>query len=106
MTESEQSERFAFPMFHLIHGALARRFVRTPAHNFCSVPESITREMIVAHFHNDFRIDRLPFAGAFRAPTTRPARRIAGEPRRFSQRFEFLRQGTTISALNAEVNPT
>ena|SRR5436190_6419224 len=81
---SKQRERFAFAMFHLVHGALTRRFVRAPANNLCPVPETLTGEMIVGNFNDNFGVDRFPFAASLGAPAARPARRVAGESGSFS----------------------
>ena len=35
--------------------------------------------MVILHFDDELRIERFPFAGALRAPPTRPARRLAGK---------------------------
>jgi hypothetical protein len=54
-------------MRRLIHRALARSFVRTPAKKLCAVPEPAAREMVVGNFHNCFGSDWFPFASAIGA---------------------------------------
>src|SRR5438094_5806148 len=66
---------------HLVHGALARRLVRTPAQELGAVAEPAAREMIVADLHHQLRRERLPLARALRAPPTRTPWRAAGEAR-------------------------
>src|SRR6476659_2218931 len=83
-------------MLDLIHGALARRFIGAVADDLRSMTEPAAGEMIVGHLDDDLRIDRFPFAGSFRTPTTRSARRVAGKPWWLSERFVFLRQRGTI----------
>src|SRR2546423_8101504 len=88
----KQRERFAFAAADLAHRALLRRFVLSPAQNFCAVSKSAAGKMIVGDFDHDLWIDRLPFTAAFRAPAARPSRRVAGESRRFSPRLQFFCQ--------------
>jgi len=58
-------------MFHLIHRALARVFVRAPTQKFCAVPKSAAGKMVIGNFNDDSWIDGFPFAGAVCAPTAR-----------------------------------
>ncbi len=78
-------------MLHLVHCALARVFVRTPPKKFCAMPKPAAGEMIVGNFHDNFRINRFPFACAVRAPAARSSGRVAGESGWFLQRFKFFR---------------
>ena len=87
----QKDERFTFATFHLIHRALARCFVRTPAKKLCAVPEPPAREMVVGNFHNCFGSDWFPFASAIGAPAAGSAGRIASKSRWFPERFEFPR---------------
>ena len=71
-------------MLHLVHRALARIFVGTPAQKSCAVSKPAAGKMIIADFHDNFWRDWLPFASALRAPTARSSGRVAGETRWFS----------------------
>src|SRR6185312_17258477 len=65
----------------LLHGALFRLLVRTPAQKFCPVPETSTREVIVLELAHQFGLQRKPFciAGVAR-PAAGTARSLAGKP--------------------------
>ena len=52
--------------------------------------EAIAGDVIVSHFGNELRLQRLPFLGAFGGPAARAARRISGEPGPTAQGFELL----------------
>ena len=78
-------------MLHLIHRALVRVFVGTPAQKSCAVSKPAAGKMIIGDFHDNFWRDWLPFAGALRAPTARSSRRVAGETGWFSQSLKFFR---------------
>src|SRR5579862_4466225 len=47
---------------HLREGALIGVLVRPPAKKFCPVAEAVAGKMIVAHFADQLRLQRLPFA--------------------------------------------
>src|SRR5579884_2755264 len=47
---------------HLREGALIGLLVRPPAKKFCPVPEAVAGKMIVTHFADQLRLQRLPFA--------------------------------------------
>jgi hypothetical protein len=79
----QQRERFTFTLLHLIHGALARGFVRTPAKKSCAVSKAPTGEMVVGNFNDYFRSDGFPLAGAVRTPTAGSSWRVASESRCF-----------------------
>src|SRR5512132_3875806 len=66
-------------MFHLIDRARPRRLVGPPTQEFRAVAETPAGEMVVLNFNHELRVERFPFAAAFGAPATRPARRSAGE---------------------------
>src|SRR5207237_7157757 len=72
-----------FTVLHLIHGALARGFVGTPAKQSCAVSKAPTGEMVVGNLNDYFRSDRFPLAGAVRTPAARSSRRVASESRCF-----------------------
>src|SRR6478609_7563560 len=90
----QQCNRATFTVRDLIERALPRRFVFSPPNDSCAVTKTVASEMIVGYFCHYFRIDWLPFAGAFGTPTTWPAGSVSGETRRFAQRFEFFSQST------------
>src|SRR6266480_4305255 len=79
----QKCERFTFTMLHLIHGALARGFVGTPAKKSRAVSKASAGEMVVSNFNDYFRNDWFPFAGATRAPAARSSGRVASESRCF-----------------------
>src|SRR5205823_7737888 len=76
-------ERFTFTLLHLIHGALARGFVGTPAKKSRAVSKAPTGEMVVGNLNDYFRSDRFPLAGAVRSPAARSFMRVASESRCF-----------------------
>jgi hypothetical protein len=53
----QKRERFTFTMLDLIHGALARVFVGTPAKKFCAVPESTTSKVVMPKVRRRSRVD-------------------------------------------------
>jgi hypothetical protein len=55
------------------------------------VAKAVAREVVVAHLHDQSRLDRLPLRRALGAPAAGPARGAAGEAGRLDQRLE-LRQ--------------
>src|SRR5437588_7323337 len=67
----QKCERFTFTLLHLIHGALARGFVGTPAKKSRAVSKAPTGEMVVGNLNDYFRSDRFPLAGAVRTPAAR-----------------------------------
>ena len=69
------------------------------------MPESAAGEMIVGNFHNNFGVDRFPFAGALGAPATRTARRAAGESWWFTQYFEFSRERAPLAGFERGREP-
>ena len=77
-------------MLHLVHRALARIFVGTPAEKSCAVSKPAACKMIIGDFHDDFWRDWLPFASALCAPTARSSRRVAGETGWFPQSLKFF----------------
>ena len=79
----QKCERFTFTLLHMIHGALARGFVGTPAKKSCAVSKAPTGEMVVGNLNDYFRNDRFPLAGAVGNPAARSSRRVASESRCF-----------------------
>ena len=57
------------------------------------MPEAIARHVVVAHFDDEFRFQRLPFGGALGGPTAGTSGRVSGEARRCDQLFELRSQG-------------
>src|SRR3954447_10089043 len=92
-------------MLHLVHRALLRGLVRTVTMDLCSVPESAAGEMIIGDFDHNLRIDRLPFAGSFRAPAARPAGSIPSESRFLPERLELFREGRAFGRLKSGRKP-
>src|SRR5437763_9327270 len=72
----QKCERFTFTLLHLIHGALARGFVGTPAKKSCVVWKESTSEMVVGNFIDNFRWKRYPHAGAVSTPEVRYSMRV------------------------------
>src|SRR6266403_1005043 len=87
----QKHERFNSGMLDLIHGALARVFVGTPAKKFCAVSESAAGKMVIRNFDHHSRSDWFPFASAIRAPTAGASRRVASETRLLFERFKPFR---------------
>src|SRR5438445_292519 len=75
----QQRVRFTFTLLHLIHGALARGFVGTPAKKSRAVSKASAGEMVVGNLNDYFRSDGFPLAGAVRTPTAGSSRRAASE---------------------------
>ena len=50
--------------------------------------KAIAGEVVVADLDHQLRLERTPFARSFGRPAARPARRLAGEPRRRDQALE------------------
>src|SRR3954447_22938943 len=86
----QQCEGFSFAVFDLVHGALARIFVRSPPEKSCAVSKPATGKVIIADFDDNFWRDRLPFSSALGAPATRSSRRVAGESGWFFQSLKFF----------------
>src|SRR3546814_14988827 len=84
----------------LLHPALSRRLVRAPAQQAGSVPESIARDLVVGHFDDELRLQRLPLAASLGAPAAGAAGRTAREAGRRDQRLESLRQLPPIGSGN------
>src|SRR3546814_3858607 len=82
----------------LLHPALSRRLVRAPAQQAGSVPESIARDLVVGHFDDELRLQRLPLAASLGAPAAGAAGRTAREAGRRDQRLASLRQLRPIGA--------
>src|SRR5581483_7276551 len=77
---------------NLLHRALLRGFVRTPAKDARAVTEPILCHVIKADFDDQFRTQRLPGLASFRAPTARATRRAAGEARRLNEWLELTQE--------------
>src|SRR5229473_2437168 len=82
------SNRASLPL-HLLHRALRRLLIRTPAPELCAVAKAASREMIVLNFDDQLWREGLPFRGSIGAPAARAAGRAAGEARRFDQSLNF-----------------
>ena len=78
-------------MLDLIHRALARVFVGTPAKKFRAVPESATGKMVIGNFDDDSWSNWFPFASSIRALTAGASRRVASETRLLFERFKSFR---------------
>src|SRR5262245_14233230 len=88
-------------MLNLVHRALARSFVRSPAKKSCTVSKPAAGEMIVSNFHDNFWRDRFPFAAPLRAPTTRSSGCVPGETGWFSQSLKFICQSAPFRCFEA-----
>src|SRR5205085_119230 len=64
----------------LVKRAVFGAFVGSPAQEGRAVPEAPARHVIVAHLHDQLRLQRHPFAASLRRPAARAARRIAAKP--------------------------
>src|SRR5262245_705906 len=87
----QKSQRLAFAMLDLVHRALTRVFVGSPAQKSCAVSKPAAGKMIVRNFDDYFRGDGFPFGAALCAPPTRSSGCVACESRWFLQRFKFFR---------------
>jgi hypothetical protein len=56
----EEAEQIGFFLRELIHLTLLRRLVGPPAEQFRAMAETIARDMIVANFDDEFRLERVP----------------------------------------------
>ena len=90
----------------LLECALTGRFVRPPAHKLGAVAEAVVGDVVIAHFHHELGLKRLPFRGPRRAPAARSPRSIAGEARRCNQLFQTLGEFRLLVISDAEVKPT
>src|SRR2546430_16650603 len=88
---SQKRDRLAFAMLNLLHRALARVFVGTPAKKFCTVPKPAAGEMDVRNFHDHFRRHWFPLASPLGAPAAWPPWRVYVEPGRVFRCFKFGR---------------
>src|SRR3954452_807201 len=79
-------------MPHLLNRATGRVLIRTPMQQLCAVSKTVPREMIVLHFHDKFRRERLPLSTSLGAPPARAARFAAGESGRLNDLFQLFRQ--------------
>ncbi len=77
-------------MLHLVHRALVRVFVGTPAQKFRAVAKPAAGKVVVGNLQYYSWIDWLPLATAICAPTAGSSRCAASESRRFSERFKFV----------------
>src|SRR5688500_8475127 len=68
---------------------LTRRFVRSPADECRAMPEAAAGEMIVLHFHDQLRLERLPLSRPRGAPATGAARRAPGKAGGLDQRLQL-----------------
>ena len=102
----QKCERFTFTLLHLIHGALARGFVGTPAKKSRAVSKAPTGEMVVGNLNDYFRSDRFPLAGAVRTPAARSSRRVAVNPGAFFSASNFFVNSRRSDLVKEEVNPT
>ena len=102
----QKSHRLSFAMLHLVRGALARIFVRSPPQESCAVSKPAAGKMIVADFYDNFWRDWFPFSGALRAPAARPPGALPVKPGGFFSRSNFSVNARRSDALNPEINPT
>src|SRR5579883_1424007 len=87
--EAEGGARFVLDLAHL---ALLGGFVGTPAEELGSVAEAASGEVIVLHFDDELRLERLELAGTFGAPAAGTAGTAAGEAWGLAEGFQFLRE--------------
>src|SRR5687768_15045654 len=85
----QQLHRIGGLLPELIELALPWRLVGPPAQDGGAVAEALAAEMIVANLDHEFWLQRTPLCRTLGRPSARPARRVAGEPGRRYQRFEF-----------------
>jgi len=92
-------------MLHLVHRALARIFVATPAQKSCAVSKPAACKMIIGDFYDNFWRDWLPFAVRSVLQRLGPPGRC-GETGWFSQSLNFSVNARRSDALKPEINPT
>jgi hypothetical protein len=61
--------------------------------------------MIVANFDDEFRSQRLPFAGALGAPSAGAYRRVACKAGRRDQCFQLFRQRLAVEVVQCRGKP-
>ena len=76
-------------MLQLIHGARLRCLIGTPAQDARTVPEAITRHLIVQDFDNELWPQGDPLALTTVVPATGTAGSFTREARCFNQRLEL-----------------
>jgi len=104
---SQERDRLAFTMLNLVHRALARVFVGTPAKKFCAVSKPAAGEMVVRDFHDNFGRDWFPLASPLGAPAAwPPPGAFPVNPGGFFNASNFFVIARRSEALNPEINPT
>src|SRR5262249_52503415 len=94
----QQLHQVRLLLLDLVQRALLRRLVGTPAHQPGTVAEAIAGKVVVADFHHELRLERLPLGRALGRPAARPARRVAGEAGRGDQFFQARGQRRLVFA--------
>src|SRR5439155_26960012 len=96
-------QTFCVPFWgsNLLERALPRLLLRTPAQKFRPMAEASSREVVVLHFANSFRFQRLPFGRAPGAPTARAAGSAPRESWRADHRLNDLLQLTALLCIEA-----
>src|SRR5215471_8736581 len=85
----------------LVHGALPRRLVRSPAQQLRAVTKTAPTEVVVTDLDHKLRLKRLPLRRTFRRPTARAVK--PGAATSFSS---FAVSAFFSSLLSEEVKPT
>ena len=88
-------------LLNLLEPALVRSFFWTPTQKLGAVPEPASGEMVVADIAHQFWLERLPFAGTFRTPSTWSAGRSASKSRLANQRLDQLLQVLALPGAEA-----
>ena len=91
--------------FDLLEGAVAWRFVWSPAQETSAVAEPSAADVIVTNFDHQFGTQGLPLSGAFGAPPAGPSRCVAGKSRRHDQAFELAGQRLAVEIVKCSSEP-
>jgi hypothetical protein len=89
----------------LFKRALRRSLVGPPSQKGGAMTKSITRDVVVADFDNQFWLQRRPFATALGTPTTRAPRLLACKPFTTSQLFKPFRQARFLGIAESRSKP-
>src|SRR6476620_1115004 len=92
----EEAEQIGFFLRELIHLTLPRRLVGPPAEQFRAMAETIARDMIIANFDNEFRLERVPDVLLALIPSAWSPRSGTGEAGWCDEFFEFLRESRPV----------
>src|SRR6266581_5961540 len=76
-------------LHNLLHGALLRRLVRTPAQELGPVSKAACAEVVVLHFYHEMSGQWLPVPTTLAAPAAGPTGALSSEAGRFDERLKL-----------------